>query len=310
MRPLVPELPKDSADLVGTTGVRRRALLVVNRSSRRGEEGLAAALSRLEGAGFALDRRECESAGDLSDLIIGAQGEADCVILAGGDGTMNAAARGLVATGLPLGILPAGTANDLARTLGLPEGIEEAATAIAAGQIRDIDVGEVNGHFFFNVASVGLSARLAQRLTPEIKRRFGRLSYALAAAKALLDARPFHAILAVDGERVRVKTMQIAVGNGHFYGGGTAIVWDARIDDGQLNLYSLEFARVWRMALLLRTFKSGTHGIFKEVRTARASTFRIVTRRPQPINADGELVTETPALFTQRRKAVRVFVPT
>jgi diacylglycerol kinase (ATP) len=303
------ELPKDRSDLAGTTGTRRRALLIANRQSRRGRESLASALAHLDVAGFAVEQHECARAGDLSELIISRQNEADCVILAGGDGTMNAAARGLVATGLPLGILPSGTANDLARTLGIPDDLVAAAGIIAAGRIIDIDVGQVNGHFFFNVASVGLSAQLAQRLTPEIKRRFGRLSYAFAAAKALFDARPFHAILFVDGDRVRVKTMQIAVGNGHFYGGGTVVAWDARIDDGQLNLYSLEFSRVWRMALLLRTFKSGTHGIFKEVRTARASTFRVVTRRPQPINADGELVTETPASFTQRRKAVRVFVP-
>lgn len=267
-------------------------------------------MAQLEASGFTLDRQSCDSAGDLSDLVIARQDHVDCLILAGGDGTLNAAARGLVATGLPLGILPVGTANDLARTLGLPEDIDAAARVIAAGGLRHIDVGEVNGHFFFNVASIGLSAQLAQKMTPEFKRRFGRLSYALTAAKALLRARPFHAVLIADGERNRVKTMQIAVGNGHFYGGGTAIAWDAEIDDGQLNLYSLEFSRVWRMALMLRTFKSGTHGIFKEVRTARASTFRIVTRRPQPINADGELVTETPALFTQRRKAVRVFAPT
>ena len=303
------ELPRDDLAASPVPGTRRRALLVVNRRSRRGGTTFDAALSRLAAAGFVLESHPCERAGDLSDLIIRRQHGLDCVILAGGDGTMNAAARGLVATGLPLGILPAGTANDLARTLGLPDDIEAAAAAIAVGRIREIDVGEVNGHFFFNVASVGLSARLAQGLTPEIKRRFGRLSYAVAAAKALVDARPFHAVLIADGQRTRVKTMQIAVGNGRYYGGGTAIVWDARIDDGALNLYSLEFSRVWRMALMLRTFKSGTHGIFKEVRTARASSFRIVTRRPQPINADGELVTETPALFTQRRRAVRVLVP-
>ncbi len=232
------------------------------------------------------------------------------MIVGGGDGTLNAAARGLVETGLPLGLLPMGTANDFARSVGVPADLEAAARVIVDGRVHKVDVGDVNGHFFFNVASVGLAADLAKSLTRDDKRRFGRFSYALSAARLLARATPFHATLLIGPQRIMVRTMQIAVGNGRFYGGGNVIARDARIDDGLLDLYSLEFSQVWRMALMIPTFKSGAHGVIREVRTARGATFEIVTRRPRSVNADGELVTQTPAVFTQKQGAVAVYVPT
>jgi diacylglycerol kinase family enzyme len=118
--------------------------------------------------GIAPVQRECGTREQLSALIREHGGEVDLVAVAGGDGTMNAAAEGLVATGLPLGILPTGTANDLARTLGIEADLEAAVKVIAAGHTRRIDLGLVNGHPFFNVASMGLSAELASMLTRDI----------------------------------------------------------------------------------------------------------------------------------------------
>ena len=206
-------------------------------------------------------------------------------------------------------MLPLGTANDFARSVGVPMELEAAARVIAEGFTHKVDVGEVNGHPFFNVASVGLAADLAKRLTREGKRRFGRLSYAMTAARCLIEASPFHATLLVGQEKVMVRTLQIAVGNGRYYGGGNVIVTDARIDDQQLDLYSLEFSQVWRMALMIPHFKRGAHGAVREVRTAKGITFEVITRKPRAVNADGELVTQTPAVFTQLPLAVSVYVP-
>ena len=286
---------------------RRRALLAVNRASRLGALGIGAAEARLRAGGIDLEPLAFD--GDLSAAIVARRDDVDCVILGGGDGTMNAAARGLVATGLPLGVLPLGTANDFARSIGVPVDLEAAARVIVDGVTHKVDLGEVNGHPFFNVASVGLAADLAKRLTREGKRRFGRLSYAMSAARCLMDASPFHATLLVGEEKVMVRTLQIAVGNGRYYGGGNVIVTDARIDDQRLDLYSLEFSQVWRMALMIPHFKRGAHGAVREVRTAQGASFEVITRKPRPVNADGELVTQTPALFTQKPRAVEVFVP-
>jgi YegS/Rv2252/BmrU family lipid kinase len=235
--------------------------------------------------------------------------DVDCAIVGGGDGTLNAAAFGVIEAGLPLGILPLGTANDLARTLDIPSDLDGAAKVIAEGRTRNIDLGIVNGQPFFNVASIGLSAELAQQLTTEIKRRFGRLGYGLVAMKVLVQARPFRATIVSETETARVRTLQIAVGNGRFYGGGNAVEKDAAIDDQNLDLYSLELERAWKLALMARSFRYGEHGAWSEVRAIRAKEFDIRTRRPRPVNADGEIVTQTPAHFSIRPRAVRVFAP-
>lgn len=180
---------------------------------------------------------------------------------------------------------------------------------ILAGRLRPIDVGTVNGHTFFNIASIGLSTELARRLDARMKRRFGRLSYALTAIQVLLSARRFRARIAANGHSRTVKTYQIAVGNGVHYGGGNVISQAAAIDDGRLDLYSLEMRSLWKLVLMFPAFRAGRHGAWKEVRTARSDAFVIETRRPLPVNADGEIVTTTPARFRTHPGAVSVFVP-
>ena len=287
----------------------RRALLIVNSQSRSGASQYDMAVERLRAQGIEPIPAESSAREDISPLIVRHAAEVDCAVVGGGDGTLNAAAFGVIETGLPLGILPMGTANDLARTLGIPFDLDGAVRVIAQGKTRRIDLGIVNGQPFFNVASLGLSAELAQKLTRDIKRRFGRLGYALVALKVLAQARPFRATITSDTESVRVRTLQIAVGNGRFYGGGNAVQRDAAIDDEHLDLYSLELKRAWKLALMARSFRYGEHGAWDEVRAVRAKEFDIRTRRPRPINADGEIVTYTPAHFSIKPSAVTVFAP-
>ncbi|MFC0385989.1 lipid kinase [Muricoccus vinaceus] len=294
---------------VPEAGAPRRALFVVNTKSRRGREGAAVAAEALEAGGIELVHGECADAGRLRDTIRDQASSIDMVVLGGGDGTMNAAAPALLETGLPLGILPLGTANDLARTLGIPTELEQAARVVTGGWMRRIDLGEVNGHPFFNVASIGLSVQVTRELTRDLKRRWGRLGYALATGRALWNMRPFRAEIRHDGEVRKVRTLQIAVGNGRYYGGGMTIEEGAAIDDGRLNLYSLEFERLWKLTLIYPAFRAGRHGLWHEVRTASAEEAEIRTRRPKAVNTDGELATQTPARFRVLRQAVRVLAP-
>ena len=286
----------------------RRALLFVNPGARRGGEALDAATDRLAAAGIEIDIEKSGSAEEIEQRLR-AHPDIDVAVICGGDGSLCRAAAGLVATGTPLGILPMGTANDLARTLGIPDDLEAAAAVIADGHRRRIDVGSVNDHFFFNVASIGLSVDLAHSLDAGLKRRWGRLGYAIAAMRALLRARRFSAWITEEGRTWRTRTMQIAVGNGRFYGGGTVVASHAEIDDGHLDLYSLEFHTVWQLALMLRSFRSGEHGAWSEVATARGTEFEIRTRRPRSVNADGEIVAETPAVFRVHPGAITVYAP-
>jgi diacylglycerol kinase (ATP) len=127
--------------------------------------------------------------------------------------------------------------------------------------------------------------------------------------RALARARRFTAWVSENGTSLRTRTMQIAVGNGRFYGGGTIVAAHAAIDDGHLDLYSLEMRTVWKLALMLGSFRSGEHGAWSEVTTLRGTEFEIRTSRPRPVNADGEIITETPAVFRVHPGAVEVLAP-
>lgn len=286
---------------------RRRALMLVNPKARRGSTELEPVIERLRSGGIDPVIERFETPDEVSADIARRRHEADLIIVCGGDGTINSAAKGVLETGLPMGILPMGTANDLARTLRVPGDLHKAADIILAGHISRVDLGEVNGHPFFNVASLGLSVDLARGLTPEAKRRWGKFGYALAALRVLLKAQPFRAEIISDAGTVSVKTLQIAVGNGVHYGGGSMIHADATIEDGNLDLYSLELETVWKFGLMLGAFRRGSHGAWDEVRTAKSTEFDIRTKTPMPINTDGDLVTQTPAHFIIRPRAIAIF---
>jgi diacylglycerol kinase (ATP) len=287
----------------------QRALLLVNRHARRGYKTLSQVVSQLQALGFELFEESTEQAQQLSDLIRSYRDRVDLVIIGGGDGTLNAAIEGLVETQLPLGILPLGTANDLARTLKIPQSIPQACQVIALGYSRRIDLGKVNHKHFFNVASLGVSVEITGQLDKHTKRRWGVLAYALTAVKVIWKARPFGAEIRMGKTSIQVRTIQIAVGNGRYYGGGMAVADDATINDQRLDLYSLECDRWWQIIVLLPAMWRGTHANMPGVRTLEGTEFEIYTRRPQPINADGEIVTYTPATFRLVPQAIEVFVP-
>ncbi|MEA5551068.1 lipid kinase [Anabaena cylindrica UHCC 0172] len=286
-----------------------RALLLVNRHARKGEENLLAAIHCLETLGFNVISESTENPTHLGDVIRQYHHEIDLVIVGGGDGTLNAAVDAVVETQLPLGILPLGTANDLARTLGIPNFLPEACQIIAAGQLQHIDLGWVNGKYFFNVASLGLSVNITQRLTKEVKRRWGIFAYAAAAFQVIRKSRPFGAEIRINGQSIHAKTVQIAVGNGRYYGGGMAVFHDATIDDQRLDLYSLEVKHWWEIIPLLPAMRQGRHIHLPNVRAMQGKEFEVYTRKPIPINTDGEITTYTPAVFRVIPRAISVLVP-
>jgi diacylglycerol kinase (ATP) len=287
----------------------KRALLIVNPRARRGSSAIDDVKAVLTNAGIELEEAAPDARANASELISRCADHVDMVIVGGGDGTLNAAASGLVYTGLPLGVLPLGTANDFARTIGLPLDPVKAAEVIATGKHQPIDLGEVNGHLFFNVASIGFSAELAGELTEHAKKRWGTLGYGIVAARLLMRSRLFKAFLDHDGTTETIRTMQISVGNGRHYGGGMTVEENATADDGWLDLYSLEVDHWWRLLRLLPSLRKGTQGQWDDVRAFKTTEVTIRTTRPRPVNTDGELSTWTPARFRIRPKSVRVFIP-
>jgi YegS/Rv2252/BmrU family lipid kinase len=265
------------------------------------------AIQELQKLGLDLIEESAENPQRLPDTIRQYSSQVDCVIIGSGDGTVNAAVDALACTQLPLGILPLGTANNLARNLGIPQSVPAACQIIAGGKIRRIDLGWVNGKYFLNVAGMGLSAEINKQVKKEFKRRWGVIAYALTALQVLLYRRPFWAEIEGNNQSVRVKTVQITVCNGRYYGSGLSVADDAEIDDQRLDLYCIQINHRLQIIPLLPAILMGkqTRGVL----TLQAKEISIGTRITHPIDADGELASKTPAQFRVIPQALSVFVP-
>lgn len=287
----------------------RSALFLVNRKARNGRAGMNDIRHTLTSGGLNLIDAQSDQSSDLSEVIRRHKNQVDLVILGGGDGTIHHALAGLIETQLPLGILPLGTANDLARTLRLPTDPLAACEMILQEHTTAIDIGLVNDTPFCNVASIGLAVQVTQRLNRELKSRWGVLAYVIAALQSLWYSRPFSIEIVGDVGQHSTRTIQVTVGNGRYYGGGLTVDESATVSDGILHLYSLEIARWWHIIPLLPALWTGTLRSASNVRTLRGHRFEIRTpRKPHRVVADGEFVGSTPAQFQLQPQALNVFV--
>jgi len=288
---------------------RRRLAVIVNNRSGRAEAGLPLALAELEAAGLPVRVVHADGPEALAEAIAAAGEAGEEAVIGGGDGTVNAALPTLLKSGRPFGILPLGTANDFARTLGVPFDLAAAARVIAQGRTHPIDVGTANGRPFLNVASVGLPVEVALRHGGERKKRFGVFNYPLVWYEAWRASRPFRARIYCDGVRYRRRCILLAVGNGRHYGGGMTVDADARIDDGLLDVACVTATGPLGLLGLLPAFRFGTVGRRRGNLALRGRKVRIETGRPRQINLDGELGERTPAVFEVLAGALRVFAP-
>ncbi len=287
----------------------KRALLLINRHSRKGEKSLPSAVEFFYAHDMELIIKPVKHADELGAVVREHQNHLDLVIVGGGDGTLNAVVDSLVEANLPLGILPLGTANDLARTLNLPLTMKGACDVIAKGNLKSIDLGRVNGKYFFNVASIGLSVDITEKLSRGMKRRWGILAYGITALQVISSTRRFRATIKVDDHVFHVKTIQIAVGNGRYYGGGLAIAESAAIDDQKLDLYSIELKHWWQIFPLIWRLPKGHHHQLDWVRSIEGKEIEIYTHKSYNINTDGEITTISPAKFQVIPHGLKVFVP-
>ena len=233
-------------------------------------------------------------------------GEVPVVI--SGDGLLGAVGGAMAGAETPLGIVPGGRGNDLARVLGIPSDPAEAIAVVAAGETRRIDVGEANGKRFLGIVSVGFDSE-ANRLANETNFMRGNLVYAYAALRTLLSWKPGRFTIRVGEERQRFTGYSISVANSRAFGGGMFIAPDAELDDGEFDIVAVGAVGKLRFVSNLPKVFKGTHVDEDEVRVFRAAQLELTASRSFPVYADGEHLTDLPATLRVLPRALSVLVP-
>ncbi|MGM0906417.1 MAG: lipid kinase [Pseudomonadota bacterium] len=287
----------------------QHALLVINPKSRNGHsEELTEATDLLRNSGIEVEACVTESASEMASCIENYREKGGVVIVAGGDGTISSALESVYKSKQTLAILPMGTANDLARSLGIPQNVVAAAHAIVNDKRERINLAKVNNSYFVNVAHVGLGVDVTRELTSEMKKYFGVFAYLGALTSVMKHNKSFRVTIKADGWEKSVRAIHLTVGNGRYYGGGNVVDDDSTLLDGQLNLFCLKPIRWWRLLLLGTNFRNGNLQKAERVVCKKTKKISIKTSKPRRVEADGEFKTDTPAEFEVIPKAIEVIV--
>jgi YegS/Rv2252/BmrU family lipid kinase len=290
----------------------RRVLLAVNPRARIGVEAHDRAVAALHERGHTIvDVSLDGSVQALSAAIRAHRDDVDVVMVGGGDGTLLRALRGLVETKLPLAVLPLGTFNELARTLGIPHDPAETAALLDDGVPVAIDVGCVNGVYYLNEASIGLSTQVARLQTSSMKRALGKLAIPVTTLRALRWVRPLHVAIGLeDGSTRDVHVVQLTVANSYRFGGIVENP-EGSLGDGELWLFAIDVHGWWSAlrvvaSVMLRRFQ---HSPDVAVLRGKRFTVRSLHGGRHRVFADGEYVTRLPAQFSIVHGGVTVLVP-
>jgi diacylglycerol kinase (ATP) len=273
----------------------------------------------LDAIGIHAEVVQTEYAGHATELASAARDEGyDIVVACGGDGTVGEVATALIGSQVTLGILPLGSANNVARMMHVPFQLEEAARLLRLGEVRRVDVGRCNGHYFLETAGVGLDAALFPILNKVDKGEYTRL---IDVVRTFFKFRPRRVTILLDRRAIRTRALVVLAANGPYWGYSVPLAPDARIDDGKLNVVVFRNFRkrafLWHVlrSLLNRgadpDLQSG-HGrnrpvYHPDIKTYLARRVRVLTRgRPWPVHADAQPRGYTPAVIEVVPAALRV----
>lgn len=286
----------------------RSIALLVNTRARNGDRWFRRACAAFADRGVAVDAQAVDSPDALAPRLRQIlERRPDIVALGGGDGTISALVDEMVGHDVALGVLPFGTANSFARSLGIPLDVDGAVETIVAGRPRRIDLGRIGDDYFANAAAIGLSPRIAQTVPHAAKRWFGRAGYLAWAAIQFARFRPFTLIVDQDGTETRLHVVEVRIANGAFHG-GTELVDSARVDSGQIVVQAVKghvrrrLVGNWAKAVL----GLPRHDDSVDFRGARIG---IRTEPPLPISIDGEVLARTPAIASIAAGVIEVMVP-
>jgi diacylglycerol kinase (ATP) len=239
--------------------------------------------------------------------------------VAGGDGTLNAVLRGLLAHGgaldtLPIGVIPLGTGNDFAKALGLSEDVHDAVEHLLERRVAAVDVGTLNGRPFVNTSAGGFVADVSEAVTEGLKDVAGKLAYFIGGARALLGSEAFTARLTPPaGDPASpewsgdLELEMFAICNARMIGGGYPIAPEALIDDGLLDVFLVKRMPLLEFVRVLQTIAAGEHRADPRVHHFRAAGFDLQFNRVVRVNTDGELFEADRCEYRVRPRAARFF---
>ena len=241
------------------------------------------------------------------------------LIVVGGDGTISEVVNGLGQAGFPAGvtlaILPAGTGNDLAATLAIPEDPAEARAVLRQNRVRTLDVVRVRSEgigeqFFINVATGGMGAEVSGAADGEMKGRWGKLTYLRASLEVARDYEAKEITLTLDGAERKLRAVNLAIGNCRYAGSGWLAAPRANPEDGLLDLVVIEDVGAWEVLKLAPTVLADSDYLDKEgVFFARAKEIRVETSPGSlEFTVDGEVIGDEPAVFAVIPQALKVVV--
>jgi diacylglycerol kinase (ATP) len=241
------------------------------------------------------------------------------LIVVGGDGTISEVVNGLGRAGFPAGvtlaILPAGTGNDLAATLAIPDDPEEAAALLRQNRVRTLDVVRVRSEgigeqFFINVATGGMGAEISGLADGEMKKRWGKLAYLRASLEVAREYGAKEVTLTLDGAEHNLRAVNLAIGNCRYAGSGWLAAPRANPEDGLLDLVVIEDVGAWEVLNLAPTVLADSDYLDMEgVFFVRAREIRVeTTPGGLEFTVDGEVIGDEPAEFSVIPQALKVVV--
>jgi YegS/Rv2252/BmrU family lipid kinase len=252
--------------------------------------------------------QKTRDAGHAVDAALRAADLGEIPAVMSGDGLIGIVGGALVGTDVPLGIVPGGRGNDLARVLDIPSDPAGAVSVLASRHERRIDVGEANGRRFLGIASAGFDSD-CQDIANRTKLVRGRFVYAYSALRALAAWKPARFTLRVGEENLRFTGWSVAAANSTTFGGGMRLAPDASLEDGEFDIVMIgDSGKLHYISNLPKVFK-GTHVENEEVRIVRARSLELNASRPFALYADGEHITDLPASLRVLPKALSVLAP-
>jgi diacylglycerol kinase (ATP) len=290
------------------SSIRTKVIVNPDSNPRVLKKHLRSALRVLRDNGFRLSINFTKGPGQVYPLAMRAASEGfEAVVAVGGDGTTNETINGIIGKSVTLGLLPIGGSNVLARELGIPMNLVEAARVIVRRSKRKIDLGCINGRYFSMMASCGYDAYAVSRTSLKVKKVMRRYAYLWAGIKDFLGYKPTEITLVLDKGKVVEKGTFVVVSNTHFYGGTHQVTPFAEIDDGfldlciyqgktQLGLVRFVFRMFWKQHLSM-----------KNVKYYRVRRVEMSSPKQTLVQVDGDLLGELPMTSVIKPGALEVF---